>query len=180
MASDTYNASTRNLRDGVITIEDGTTPTAFTCTLPCEAGDLQWTESTTVQEVKCRGAVVELKEGEENACTVSFSVRLHHFLGYSNASSDPITPPEILDPRYGGSGTFESTSDSVYATNLIFTLKDPRERNGNKPGTALTNEIITFAKFTVETLEYAEGEEYNILSVTGKIPAKGPTIARET
>ena len=71
----------RNLRDGELTILDGTSPTPQSLTLLLDEGDLVWTQRTNTIEVEDRAGNVErIKEAIE----VGLGLRVQVILAEAN------------------------------------------------------------------------------------------------
>lgn len=166
----TYSTAIRNLRNGALVIKDGSDP-VNTCTIACDMGDLSWTVAKEFQEQRCRGVLTGKREGDEQGCQVSFTVKVQQLIGYTENTSDPITPYEILH-NVGDTFTTTASNGDHYATTLVFTLSDPNSANSG------TDETVTFPTFACESLEFGEGDAEDTISVSGTCLEVAPTIAR--
>jgi len=145
---------TKNLRDGQLTIKDGA---AATIVVALDEGDLSFTVDTTPREIKDRGAHDHLRLGDENAIEMSFTCKFTRYQG--RGGGDPSVRDGLKqEGNASGWTTTNTDGGDVYTTDLDFLISDP---DG-------TNELLAFAKFAVDTLEFSEGEEYDTLSVSGK------------
>lgn len=160
-----YSTAIRNFRDGALVIKDGA-GSPNSCTVVCD-GNFSWTVAKQFQEIFCRGVHSQRRKGEDIPCKVSFEIKVSQLLGFTENSSDPITPYEILQ---NVGSTFTSTTTGIYAVDLEFTISDPD--NGTT-----TDEKITFSDFSPEEISFAEGDE-NMLTVSGTMIGEAPTIAR--
>ena len=162
MAFDTH----RNLRDGSITIRDGSTPPQ-TCIVTCDEGNLTWTENNEYQMSYCRGELKGKREGNDQPCDMSFTAQAMQIVGYGLDSSDPITPYDIIT---NASGRFISTSPDHHSVKIIFTVVDP---DRVKPG---PTEVITFPKWAPDTVAFSEAAEGNTIAYSGQEMGKRPVI----
>lgn len=154
----------RNLRDGSLTINDGG---SLSVTVPCDVGDLRWTETQNVQVQMCRGNIDHARPGDEEPVQLSATFKWQQLVAYTDDSSDGPTVYEIVNNE---GNAFTSTDDGIYATEWVFTVSDP--------STANNDETITFAKVVKQTLECSEGEEFNSIAFNGISLETRPTIAR--
>ena len=157
-------AQTRNLRDGVLTIKDGT-GTPNTLTVALDSGDLTWTQRQNRVQVMDRGSLDPPRAGDEAPVSVSFSVKLDRV---SEASS-PVTVYDALT-RTRSASTWNTTGVGYegYMVILAFVINDP------EPGGS-DDETITFNKFFHEALPVSEGDEFNTLEVSGVDFETSPT-----
>lgn len=164
-----FGTSYRSLRDGVLVIKDGT-GSPLTVTVACAEGDLSWTQTKEYREQWCRDTLTGKREGRQQGCEVSFSLKVDHLISYTDNSSDPVTPYEILD-NTGSAFTTTAARGDHYAVTLQFTVSDPDAGNSG------TDEVITFTTFAPESIQFQEGDD-NMLTVSGKCLETRPTIAR--
>ena len=155
--------ATKNLRDGELVISDGGSESV---TVALDEGDLTISEVQNLINVLDRGALDHRRLGDEVPVAVSFSLKFVEFIGGSG--SNP-TPYEALK-QIGNAAAWESTEDGdVYAVNLVFTVTDPEGGD---------DEEITLSDFAHESIEFAEGDEYNTLTVDGSAFVTSPTIEK--
>lgn len=155
----------RTLRDGAIVIKDGDSP-VNTCTVACDVGDLRWTETDQRVTVMCRGTIDHHRPGDEVPVELSTTFKWLQLLGYTNDSSDGITPYEIINNL---DSAFTSVDTGGYALIWEFTVTDPA---------GVASEKITFANVAKNTLECSEGDEFNAIAFTGTDYEVIPTVAR--
>ncbi|MEJ2659031.1 MAG: hypothetical protein P8012_17885 [Desulfobacterales bacterium] len=121
-----------------------------------DEGDLQFSEAQEVKPILDRGKISLLRQGAEQLVDVSFSFKYQGLKG----STEP-TPYEVLK----GTGTASSwastnTDSEVRTLDIDFEVNDPT--------TDTLVETISLAQFFHEKIEFKEGEEANIISVSGK------------
>lgn len=153
----------KSLRDGVLTISDGTTPTANTSTVVLAEGDLSAEETRNVMPILDRGALSDIKSGDQVPIAISFSFKFH---GYEVGTGP--NPIEALQQRGGASawvGTRDASTD-VYCVDLKWELK-------GKDGT--TEETVTYSDFYWEKLSVKEGDP-SMVEASGKAFITAPAI----
>lgn len=84
-----YSIVPKIRRDGVITLIDGTTPSAVTLEVAYEEGDLSIDEpsSRTFTEMRDRGAITNVRGTDDQIITGSFSFQFRQFTDASEAGS---------------------------------------------------------------------------------------------
>jgi len=155
----------KSLRDAVLTVIDGTTPTPNEVEVLVASGDLSIRETREYKEILDRGTLHQLKSGDEVPMDISFSARFH---GYQVADSGENAIEAIMGR--GGASGYTSTLDAttnVYTTNLRWDLKDKD---------ASTEETVTLSHFYPTSLEVSEGDDANTYTVTGRAFVTAPTI----
>jgi len=162
---------TRNLRDGVLTIYGKITVgpwgpnTTIWHTIALDAGDLSWTETQNVIEVMDRGVLDHIRKGDEAPVDLSFSLKYQNLYGAGAAAT---TAYEAIK-GVGEADTWRSVRDEdVYCVSLdfqVFNTSDTLE------------ETVSFHDFYHTSIEFAEGDEYNTLSVTGRSFAVCPSVS---
>lgn len=165
----TYSSATRNLRNGSLTLKDGS-GTPKTVTDPCMDGDLSWTITNNNTIDYCRGVATGFRSGNKEPCKVSFTVKMASLLGKTAHSGDPYTVYEILTNQ---GSTFTSTSTgagSPFTLDLVFTLASPDSASAY-------NETVTFEDFIIDSVVNSEGDP-NTIKVDGRTLSQKPTVAR--
>lgn len=161
----------RNLRDGSITLKDGTTPTPFELIIPLQEGDLSFTENHPHITIKNRGRLDHRREGDEEEVDISFSCKFVQYSYNSGSSGSPSGTPSVIDflRKQGAASAYKSTDEACapYAVDLIFNINDPC----NSP----SKEILTFSKFIANQIQFREGADASMLSITGKAFVTKPT-----
>jgi len=158
-------ASTRNLRNGKLILQDGTAVTPNQLIIPIMDGDLDFTVTIPTFTVKNRGKIDHKRSGDEMEIDVKFSFK---FEQWTNASANTgISPSDALLQK-GGAAAWVSTGPSCgpFAIDLIYRVTDPCN--------ALNYEQIVFTAFNPETLNFKEGSEFNTISVSGKSLSNTP------
>lgn len=154
----------RSLRDAVLKIKDGTTPTANETTIEVAEGDLKVVMSKKVLEILDRGDLHDIKRGDQVPMEVSFSCKFH---GFDKATGvGPIEALEQVDDASAWVGTRDATSD-VYCVDLEWSLKDVA---------GSVDQTVTLPDFFPLKIEVSEGDP-NMVTVSGKCWATYPTIS---
>jgi len=148
---------TRNFSDGTLVISDGATPTANSIIVTSADGQLSFEEAVTRRQIFRRDEFVEKRDGRTELVRLSFVLQFKEFV-VAAGGGDP-TPYEALK-GIGEAASWESTDDAGKsdARDLKFTIDDPA-------GGA--DEEITFSDFSYERISFAEGEDYDTLTVEG-------------
>ena len=159
-------ACTRNLRDGNLTIRDGT-GTPNTLDIPIDGGDLSFTQAEPSVTIKNRGRLDHRRHGDEMEMEVSFSGTFCQW-SYATGESTGVSPVDALR-KIGGAASWVSTHDacSPYAVDLVFDITDPSDTT--------KKETLVFPKFHAETIQFSEADEANTLQVSGRSFATAPT-----
>lgn len=170
---------TKNLRDGVVTLMDGTTPTPNSLQLVLDEGDLSMTEEQQLIEVYRRGKASHRRLGDETLIKVSFSAKYTN--GYENtALTGTPTMVDALrkrnlasawvsveDAAAGALTVAGPTGSEVYSTNVKFEIND---------ATGSAKETFTLKGFHADTVTLEEGDEYNTISVEGTCLQVFPSV----
>mgnify|MGYP001603984751 CR=1 FL=1 len=146
---------TRNLRDGEITLKDGT-GTPLTVVLTLEQGDMSWTDRRNYVKVLDRGVLDHVRAGDQEPVVLSFSVKIDRV-------SEPTSPVTLYNAlrKMGAAASWLSVGQThePYALLVQFRMLDPAG--------GADHEIITFNKFFPEEVTMDEGEEFNTVSASG-------------
>lgn len=161
----------RNLRDGELTIVDGTSGTPQTLTVLIDEGDLSWTERLNTIEVKDRGSVAagHTRPGDDESVSLSFSAKWTQLIGKSADAADPLQVYEFLTFTSGANVVSTSTAGEQDTLQLEFTVVDPAGAAGEK---------VTFARVYRESLTMSEGDEFNLIAFTGRDFETRPAVTR--
>lgn len=161
----------RNLRDAELVLKDGTTPSPLSLTVVLDEGDLEWTERQTTIEIKDRGRISggHLRRGEDESVTISFSAKWTQLFGKSITNTDALQLYEFL--TFASGTGLKSTSNAGEQNTLTFefTVLDPA---------GIASERVTFSKVYQESLSMSEGEDYNMISFSGRAFITRPTVTR--
>ena len=130
--------SVRNFRDGILTIVDGTTPTANELEVVLDQGDVSYSEVTNVNTILDRGVIYSFREADEQPIEVTFSFMLTGMTG-ADASV------EVRDAlkHQGNASTWTNTSTKtgeLPSNNLEFVILDPSPLNSG----SATDEKLVF------------------------------------
>lgn len=168
------NKLVRNLQDGELVINDGSTP-AKSLTLTLDMGDLSWTETENSIEILDRGRIREggvlvgqVLKGNDAPGDISFSTRMNQLIGFTEDSEDDIFLYEMVNNL---EGAFTSTlpCGNQFALQYVFTVTDPC-------GTG--SEAITFDHVYKTEMTIGEGEDANMINFTGRNFDTKPTVTR--
>lgn len=162
---------TKNLRDGVLTIQDDGAANSIEVLL--DEGNLRITQNENVINVLDRGSLSHMRPGDEQPVEVSFDIKFVEYIKQVAGANE--TPYEALTKTGGASAwvTTNTTGDaSLYTTDLSFEIATPV--------TGDFDETITLSMFKVTQIEFAEGDEYDTLAVTGQAFIVRPTIVKDS
>lgn len=161
----------RNLRDGELVIKDGTSGTPQSLTVLLDEGDLTWTERANTIEVKDRGSIAagHTRKGDEETISLSFTAKWTQLIGKAANPADPLQLYEMLMFVSGAGVVSTSAVGEQDTLQLEFTIVDPTGAAGEK---------VTFAKVYRESLTMSEGDDFNIISFTGRDFESAPAVAR--
>lgn len=145
--------------DGTLEIHDGSTNDI---TVEFSEASLTWSKSISNVWHSDRGVLDHRRAGHQEPVTVSFSVKYTALYGQSTE-----TPYEALT-KTGLAAAWTSTtaaSSDVYSVDIVLVVDDAI-------GTG--KETMTLDDFAYNKIDFAEGEEANMLTVSGD--AKSLTI----
>jgi hypothetical protein len=162
---------TRNLRDGELTILDGTPGSSQSLTVLLDEGDLTWTQRTNTIEVKDRGSIAagHLRKGDDESIALSFTAKWTQLIGKSANGADPLQLYEFLMFLAGANVVSTSGAGQQETLTLQFRITDP---------SGAASERVTFAKVYRESLTMSEGDDYNVISFSGRDFEARPVVAR--
>lgn len=158
-------ATTRNLRDGKIILQDGSS-TPKTLEIPISAGDFAFTLNSPTFIIMNRGKINSRKNGDEMPTDLSFSVFFEQW-SYGNGSASGISVADCFQGVGGASDWVSTDPCGPFSISIVFEMDNPCAV-GEK-------EVLTFGKFHADTIAFKEGNEYNTLSITGKALQQKPT-----
>lgn len=160
-------ASTRNLRHGTLILRDATPVTPMTLTIPIAEGDLDFTITKNILKVMNRGKIDHKRDGDEVEMDIKFSFKFEQW-SYASGASTGVSPADVL-LHTGGAASWVSTGVGCgpFAIDLVFQIKDPCS--------ATAYEQLVFAGFVPESINFKEGSDANMVSVTGKAQITAPT-----
>ena len=149
---------TRNLRDGTITLRDGSA-TPKTLVIPISTGDFAFDINIPAFIVMNRGKIDSRKTGDEAAIDISFSILFEQW-SFGQGLSTGISVADAFQ-GVGGAATWVSTDAcGPFSINIQFDMNDPCT-----PG---KKETPLFGKFHADKLAFKEGNESNSLAISGK------------
>lgn len=165
-------SSTRNLRHGSLILRDANTPVANSLLIPIQDGDLDFTITYPTFIVKNRGRIDHKRVGDEVEIDIKFSFKFEQY-SYASGASTGVSPIDALT-RKGGAAAWVSSGPSCgpYSIDLVFKITNPCN--------AAESEQLVFPAFNVESLNFAEGSEFDIVKVAGKALAFEPTRTYNT
>lgn len=155
----------KNKRDGVLTIKDGTSPTAKTFTVNFSEGDLRIVPHSNSRPILIRdnqGARSHYKKGDEFEAegTVSFSFK------YCDRNAKQALLCGTVDSQaWTSTAASDSNIPSFYKTVDI----DYQIYTDIDAGTKGEKYAITKVWFNPGSIQFAEGDEANTLSAEGLI-----------
>jgi len=158
------------MTDGALVIKDGDTP-VNSLTVPIMEGDLSFVETAEAPVVMNRGSLYGMATPQETPLEISFTLKFEEWQGKSASGSDP-SPVDMLRQRGNASAYVGTLSCGPYTVDLEFTITKPCDAAGEE------SEVLTFADFHCDRLEFSEGEEYNTISCSGHCLLVSPTSVR--
>lgn len=138
-----------------LTLGDGSDP-ANEVQLNAIGGELKFSEHLSRIFITNRGTLAEVLEGDEASVSVEFDLR------FRGLKADGQTPTafEALTQTGAASGWLSTRpSDEAYCLDVVFSIADPEGGTG---------EVVTFSDFTLETIQFVEGNEVDLLAVKGR------------
>ena len=172
MTAPTKQTVVKNMADGIITIEDGTSPTRNAVQLVVDEGDMQF-------DVAQREAVVlmdrmelnSLRKGKAKPCSGKFQVKFKEFL---SATDYPVTPHEALFGVGAAAGWKTTNADGgdVRTVRIRFTCVSPVA--GEQA------EDVIFSKCFDLKEAFSEKADADVLAIDFKDMEERPTITKRT
>lgn len=161
----------RNLRDAELVLKDGTAGTPLSLAVLLDEGDLSWTEKVNTIEIKDRGSLSggHLRKGDEESVSLSFSAKWTQLIGKAANAVDPLQLYEFLTFASGTDVTSTSADGEQETLTFEFSIIDPA---------GVASEMVTFAKVYRESLSMTEGDDYNMITFSGRAFVTAPTVAR--
>lgn len=161
----------RNLRDGELVIQDGTTPTPLSLTLLLDEGDLSWSQRSNTIEIKDRGSITEghTRPGDEESISLSFTLKWTQLIGKSADVADALQLYEMLMFASGTDILSTSGAGQQETLRMEFRVTDP---------TGQASEKISFDKVYRESLTMSEGDDFNVIAFRGRNFESAPTVER--
>ena len=162
------NENVRNLRDGTIILQDNAA--VNTLTIICEEGDLSWSETYDVKQIKDRNRLCMMRLGEEEPISLAFSI---HYKYSKAQGAEPLSPYEVFHHQHGAAAWVTTNiCGDVHTLDIRFVMVDPC--GGTEP------ETILFERVPLPGISFEEGDESNSLSFDGIAFLAKPTITRQT
>ena len=158
------NLAVRNLRDGLLIIQDGSgTPNQLEI-LGAE-GDLEFTDVDETFVIRSRGKIVGRSQGDEAEMTVNFTLKFEQW-AYDDGESTGVSVADALRQRNGASAWVSTDTCGPYSVDLIYKATNVCGGAGK--------EVLTFKKFHANTINFSEGDEFNTLRVEGNSLLSAP------
>ena len=172
MSPPTKQTVVKNMADGIITIEDGTSGTRNSVQIVVDEGDMSFDviqrEATVIMD---RMELNSLRIGKAKPCSGKFQVKFKEFL---SATDYPVTPHEALF-GVGAASAWKSTNDDggdVRTVRIRFTCVSPVA--GEQA------EDIIFAKCYDLKESFSEKADADVLAVSFNDFEERPTILKRT
>ena len=157
-----------DLKDCIIKIKDGTSPTANELEVKIGEGNLTYSESRNIQYTLNRGLLDEVREGDQ----VPVDVRLDFTWDYLRSNGGVIPTVEEALKKIGNAASWVSSDLDAcrpYAVDLEVT-------NAPSPAACGDKEVITLADFRHEKLDH--DLKAGTVSVTGKCNVTQASVVR--
>ena len=161
----------RNLRDGQLVISDGT-GTPLTLTLALDNGDLSWSSPESDVQIKDRGNLDHVRDGDQEAIELSFSSMWTNLVNASEAGASAGSANVLYEMIENEGSTYTSVAQAgeKYQLKYAFTVTDP--------AAGANTELIEFNSVYKQNLECSEGDDANTLSFSGISYETAPTITQ--
>lgn len=161
--------ATRNLRNGSITIKDGS-GTPKTLVIPIEEGDLHFVVKDNAPLIRNRGALSGYGTPMEEPVEIDFSALFEEWTGKSTTGASP-SPADVMRQKGLASAWVSTSTCGPYTVTLVFTIANPCQ-SGDQA------ETLTFTKVRIDEIDFKEAPEANKLSFKGRALMTTPTAAR--
>jgi len=157
-----------DLKNATLTMQDGATP-ANSITVKLGAGNLTYSEKKTIEYTLDRGALDEVREGDEVPMDVTLDFVWEYIAGTTGTAGIP-TVEDALKNIGAAVDWVSSDSDTCrpFSVDLIVSYV-PDCASGD-------NEVITLPDFRYESLDH--DLRAGTVSVSGKCNAKEATVVR--
>lgn len=158
--------TSRNLRDGVMIIRDGSIPQKVHTVVMSE-GDLSWTETQNTNEIMDRGRLDHVRRGDDAPIDMSFTAK---YVELHNESE--VTLYDVLKRKGAASDwvNINGAGEDVPLFEMLFIVRNPNP--------AEDDEYISFTRFYHTQLNIREATPVNTISVTGRCSLIEPVVAR--
>ena len=159
-----------DLKNAMLYIRDGTTPTAEEIEIKIGEGNLTFSEKINREYTLNRGTLDEVRNGDEVPMDVSFDILWDYIKGSSTTGEDPSVE-DALKQR-GNAAAWESTDSDTcrpYAVDIVIVYTP-------SPSACGDSETITFPDFRYESLDH--DLRGGTASCSGKCNATEPTVVR--
>lgn len=159
----------KDLSDGTIKLEDGTTPTANSLTVAIEDGDLNYTIARPKYNILDRGSLSHQRLADEVPVSGSFS-----FIWVQSIKATGDSAPEIMEVmQFSGAAaawvTTNTDRGNVKTLSLKFEVVNP--------DSTLDDERITFSRVHFTNLKFSEGRP-NKVSCDFEAFQTAPAVAK--
>lgn len=149
-------AVTRNLRDGVIRVMDGS-GTPKTLKIKISDGDFSYKVNKPTSIIMNRGIIDSRKKGDEKATDISFTVKFEQW-SFDNADAG-ISIYDALNGVGGATSWVSTDGCGPFSVDLMFEMINPCDPT--------KSEQLIFRKFHADSVDFKEGNETNTLTVSG-------------
>jgi len=160
--------TTKNLRDGALTITDGT-GVPNTITVPFVDGDFSWSRKQNVIAVFDRGTFSHFRQGDQELVTWSFTCKYNQL--YSQNGDDESAYEALWQEENASAWTTVTDGDAnetdVYCVDLELTVTNAKDA---------ATETMKIEEAVILDSSFAEGDEYNTLSMSGIAGCVAPTV----
>lgn len=158
-----------DMKNAVVTIADGTTPTPNSVTIKFGEGNLSYTEARTMEYTLDRGVLDEVREGDEVPMDVSFDGVWEYITGGTGTGA--VATIEDALKKVGAAASWVSTDTDAcrpYAVDLVITYTPTCG--------GATSETITLPDFRYESIEH--DLRNGTIAFSGKCNAKVAVAVR--
>lgn len=162
-----------DLKQTLLKVKDGTTPTANEITVKIGEGNLTYSENRTIEYTLDRGLLDEVRLGDETPMDVTFDLLWEFITGNTDSAGVPPTVEDALKQQNNASTWVSTDADQCrpYAVDIVI---EHVPDCGNAFGQE--QEFITLPDFRYETLDH--DLRAGTIAVSGRCNAQTATIVR--
>jgi hypothetical protein len=159
--------TTKNLRDGSLTIQDDSGTNSIT--VPFVDGDFSWSRKQNVIAVFDRGTFSHFRQGDDELMTWSFTCKYNQL--YAQNLDDEAAYEALWQEENASGWTSVTSGDAnetdVYCVDLVLTVTNAKDD---------ATETMTISEAVIQSCDFAEGDEYNTLTMSGIAGCTAPTV----
>lgn len=163
-----------DLKQTLLKLKDGTTPTANEITIKIGEGNLTYSENRAIEYTLDRGLLDEVRLGDEAPMDVAFDLLWEFIVGNTDSAGVPPTVEDVLKNQNNASGWISTDADACRPFAVDVVVEHVPVCGAGAP--TQEQEIITLPDFRYETLDH--DLRAGTIAVSGRCNAKVATIVR--